>query len=168
MANTTRSTKTSTSTKKAGAKKAPAKKAPGKAGTGTNSPVPLIYEFILFQFPVLSKSFVTFPLSLPAHLVGFAKRNVYAKRPNSDLRTVIRTENKREPLLTKERETNRWPDKKLANREDGAQGPHVFRWSGSSRPWQAVSRRLSLPPCGACRPSQCWGQTSNASETRPR
>ena len=60
MANTTRSTKTSTSTKKAGAKKAP-----GKAGTGTNSPVPLIYEFILFQFPVLSKSFVTFPSLFP-------------------------------------------------------------------------------------------------------
>ena len=56
MANTTRSTKTSTSTKKAGAKKAlaktsTAKKAAGKASNGTMSKTELLRVYVIKQYP---------------------------------------------------------------------------------------------------------------------
>jgi len=53
MANTTRSTKTSTSTKKAGAKTAPAKNATGKNGKDNTSKTELLRIYVIRQHPTV-------------------------------------------------------------------------------------------------------------------
>ena len=81
MANTTRSTKTSTSTKKAGAKKAPAKKAQGKARNGTLSKTELLRVYVIKQYP-------TFPSVKDAMI---AVPRVSASRTKAVQGSVFRT-----------------------------------------------------------------------------
>ena len=72
MANTTRSTKTSTSTKKAGAKTASAKKVPGKNGKDKTSKTALLRIYFVRQYP-------TFPSldELMKVVPGTAKSRTY-------------------------------------------------------------------------------------------